>query len=119
MNQTLDEIRKTKGVKGAFIANKNGNVAASSGELKNIPLKSMAIDIKNLLNDKSLNNKQPERFQFTYENGIIIIHVLKEIGFIVVLCEPNALNALLRLTMNVAFNKIKKDKNILKSITNA
>jgi len=119
MKQTLDEIKKTKGVKGAFIANKNSHVAESSGDLKNIPLKSMSVDINNFLKNNHHKDKQHGSFQFTYENEIIIIHVLNGIGFIVVICLPDALNAMLRLTMNLAFNKIKKDDKIIKSIKNA
>lgn len=118
MIEILNELRNTKGVTGIFVANMQGNVAASSGELEAIPLKSMAKEIKNLLSDNKLAGKDSERIQFTYDNTIIIIQLL-EIGFVVVICEPNAVTALLRLALNVAYSKIKNNNNILQNITNA
>ena len=111
MIKILKEIIRIKGVIGAFIANMNGHVAASIGELGATPLKSIAIEIRNFLQTNKPGRKHPEKFQFTYDNKTIIIQVL-EIGFIVVLCKPDAITALLRLTLNVAFSKIKNIANI-------
>ena len=118
MVNTLREIQNTKGVVGAFIVNKKSNVAASVGELEAIPLKSMAVELNNFFNDNSIVATHPEKLQFLFDNRIILIQVL-EIGYVVVLCEVNAVTALLRLSLNVAFTKIKNNNKILNSIANA
>jgi len=116
IKETLNELNNIKGVISTFIANIDGHIIANTGEIKALPLRSMANEITAFLRNSKLKGIPPlKRFQFTYDNMIIIIQVL-DFGFVVVLCEPDNATALLRLTLDVLFSKIKNNDNTLKRI---
>lgn len=118
IDETLNELNNTNGVIGTFIANMDGHVVARTGKIKAIPFKSMASEIKTFLgNIKLKGTPLPKRLQFTYHDMIIMIQIL-DFGFVVVLCESDNKTALLRLTLDVLFSKVKNNKSLKKYSNN-
>lgn len=112
IDETLKELNNISGVLATFLADINGHVIANTGEIKAIPLQSVANEIKAFLINSKLKGTQPlKRFQFTFDNIIIIIELM-DFAFIAVLCKPDKVTALLRLTLDVLCSQIKKNKTL-------
>lgn len=118
MQELLNELKNIKGVIGVLISNMKGNIAASYGEFGTISLKSIASEIINSAELQNPGNKQPEWLQFTYNTMSVLVKIQSNV-FVLILCQPDAMIALIRLTLNVTMSKIKKDKKILRSIIKA
>lgn len=108
MQQILNELISTKGVKGAFISNLAGQVTSTIGEPCTLPLKSISLELLNFLKSRKIGGKFRERIQFTFDNTIILLQEIAS-GFVVVMCEPDVSTALLRLTLNVAMARFVKN----------
>jgi len=119
MDDVLNKMTNIKGVSGVFISNYRGMPVAYSEGLELALVKRLTNEIKeNLILNKKISTHLPERLQFDYDSATIIVQFI-QIGFVVILCEPGMVNALLRLSLNVIFLQMKTDPAIQEKIVNA